>query len=203
MGGDGILPTKANQRVEVIEGCSEGLLPFQSCGFILRMAVVSYLEGSWLWHSGRYGWLGVEAFFVISGFIIPYSMYQQRYRVHRHLFTFMMKRIVRLDPPYFVAIALSVILWYASTLLPDFGGSNPTVSLPQLLAHVGYLNAFLGYEWLNPVFWTLAIEFQFYLFVAFFFPSYFIPLNQFVPSPYSRCVWLRLFFPMGCSCRTT
>jgi peptidoglycan/LPS O-acetylase OafA/YrhL len=44
------------------------------------------------------------------------------------------------------------------------------VQLPQLLAHIGYLNAFIGYPWLNPVFWTLAIEFQYYLIVAVGFP---------------------------------
>jgi peptidoglycan/LPS O-acetylase OafA/YrhL len=36
--------------------------------------------------------------------------------------------------------------------------------------HFGYLNAFFDYPWLNPVAWTLAIEFQFYLFVALCYP---------------------------------
>ncbi|HVJ83148.1 MAG TPA: hypothetical protein VNC50_18930, partial [Planctomycetia bacterium] len=43
-------------------------------------------------------------------------------------------------------------------------------SAGQLFAHLGYLNAFIGYSWIIPVFWTLAIEFQFYLLVAVFFP---------------------------------
>ena len=33
--------------------------------------------------SGLYGYLGVEAFFVISGFIIPYSMDLRHYRLGR------------------------------------------------------------------------------------------------------------------------
>jgi peptidoglycan/LPS O-acetylase OafA/YrhL len=36
---------------------------------------------------------------------------------------------------------------------------------------VGYINAFLGYSWINPVYWTLALEFQFYVLVAL---SYFL-----------------------------
>ena len=127
-------------------------------------------EGSWLWQTSAYGWLGVEVFFVISGFIIPYSMHRGRYVLSRDAKTFIAKRVIRLDPPYFAAIALSLGLWYASTFVPGFQGSAPDVSAAQLLAHLGYLNAFLGYEWLNPVFWTLAIEFQFYLFAALLFP---------------------------------
>jgi len=37
------------------------------------------------------------------------------------------------------------------------------------LLHAGYLAGIAGYPWLNPVFWTLAIEFQFYLLVSFIF----------------------------------
>src|SRR5690606_28624124 len=40
----------------------------------------------------------------------------------------------------------------------------------QLFSHLGYLNNFIGKDWLNPVFWTLAIEFQYYLLIALFFP---------------------------------
>ena len=34
----------------------------------------------------------------------------------------------------------------------------------------GYLNAFFGLGWLNPVYWTSAIEFQFYIAIAFLYP---------------------------------
>ncbi len=42
-----------------------------------------------------------------------------------------------------------------------------------MLLHLGYLNAFFHYEWLNPVFWTLAIEFQYYILIAVMFPLLF------------------------------
>src|SRR5262245_2564074 len=59
--------------------------------------------------TGDYGWLGVEVFFVISGFVIPYSLYRARYRV-RDFFMYLARRIVRLDPPYLAAIALVLAL---------------------------------------------------------------------------------------------
>jgi peptidoglycan/LPS O-acetylase OafA/YrhL len=39
-----------------------------------------------------------------------------------------------------------------------------------VFAHLGYLNDLLGLPWLNLVYWTLAIEFQFYLFVGLAMP---------------------------------
>src|SRR5258708_1292300 len=57
--------------------------------------------------------------------------------------------------------------------MPGFRGSEASWTLPQLLMHVGYLNAFFDYPWLNPVFWSLAIEFQFYLFTALAYPIFF------------------------------
>ena len=39
------------------------------------------LPSSWLRTSGRLGWLGVEVFFVISGFVIPHALYRANYRL--------------------------------------------------------------------------------------------------------------------------
>ena len=120
--------------------------------------------------SGSYGWLGVEVFFVISGFILPYSMWRGGYRVKKNAGIFVLKRIIRLDPPYIVTIGLTIGLWYLSALTPGFQGNPPDLSIGQLLAHLGYLNAFLDYAWLSPVFWTLAIEFQYYILIAVLYP---------------------------------
>jgi peptidoglycan/LPS O-acetylase OafA/YrhL len=35
---------------------------------------------------------------------------------------------------------------------------------------LGYLNAFFQYPWVNDVYWTLAIEFQYYIIIALIFP---------------------------------
>jgi peptidoglycan/LPS O-acetylase OafA/YrhL len=121
--------------------------------------------------TGDYGWLGVEVFFVISGFVIPYSLYRGRYRV-RDFFMYLARRIVRLDPPYLAAIALILVLAWVSSLKSGrpFEIEGEPVGWARMLLHVGYLNIFTRYAWLNPSFWTLAIEMQYYLLMGLLFP---------------------------------
>lgn len=89
------------------------------------------LPDGWLKDSGRYGWLGVEIFFVISGFIIPYSMLRGGFRFPRDVGVFVAKRLIRLEPPYLVAIAIVIVLGYLSALAPGFRGASPQVGGAQ------------------------------------------------------------------------
>src|SRR4051812_10162817 len=61
--------------------------------------------------TGTFGWVGVEAFFVISGFVIPYALSRSNYSMPSYG-RFVMKRIVRLDPPYIASIVFIVVLGY-------------------------------------------------------------------------------------------
>src|SRR6185295_7492339 len=128
------------------------------------------MQPGWLKSTGTYGWLGVEVFFVVSGFVIPFAMNRGQYIASADLGTFLLKRIVRLYPPYLFAIALVLVLWYLSAAIPGFRGTPPSVELVPLILHFGYLNSLLGYPWALPVMWSLAIEFQFYVLVAFAYP---------------------------------
>ena len=125
--------------------------------------------GEWLTASGKYAWAGVEIFFVISGFVLPYALSKNGYRL-RHYFTFLWKRLMRLEPPYLASIAIILIIEAISPLIPGFHGAAFKFELPRLLSHLGYLSSFLNYEWYYIVYWTLAIELQFYLLIALLFP---------------------------------
>ena len=50
-----------------------------------------------------YGWLGVDIFFVISGFIIPYSLLGKNYSV-REFGSYIARRIIRINPPAYAAM---------------------------------------------------------------------------------------------------
>jgi peptidoglycan/LPS O-acetylase OafA/YrhL len=105
---------------------------------------------------------------VISGCVIPLSLYGKDYRL-RDLPSFMLRRLVRPEPPYFTSIVLVLVLWHVSTLIPGFGGQAPTYSALQVASHLFYLIPLTHYEWLSPVYWSLAYEFVFYITVGLTF----------------------------------
>lgn len=120
----------------------------------------------------NYGWLGVDVFFVISGFVIPWSLYNRGYRLHEFP-SFMIRRFVRLEPAYLVSVAAVIVLLHASNMVPQFRGPPPNYSLPQLASHLFYIAPLVRYQWLNPVYWSLSYELVFYITVGLTF-SYII-----------------------------
>jgi peptidoglycan/LPS O-acetylase OafA/YrhL len=129
-------------------------------------AAVSRTATDWLWAPldfiARHGALGVDFFFVISGFVIALSV-SRGDPTPSYFGRFILRRSIRLDPPYWTAIALEVGLIYLTLqLFANYPVVKP--STPQLVAHVFYAQEILGYGSVTPVFWTLCYEIQFYLF---------------------------------------
>lgn len=129
----------------------------------------TYTDLSWARGSGYWGWLGVEVFFVISGFIIPYALYRGNYAGVQDFGRFLKKRLLRLEPPYIASMLIIILLSWVVMRVPGFHGSQPDYNAWRLFSHLGYLTGIAGQEWLNVVYWTLGIEFQFYLLVGLFF----------------------------------
>jgi len=92
------------------------------------------------------------------------------YKTKKHWPIFIKKRIFRIEPPYIAAVIIALSLWWLASFVPGFQGKPaPAFFSKEVMLHVGYLNGILDYPWLNPVFWTLAIEFQFYLLLSIIF----------------------------------
>ncbi len=113
------------------------------------------------------GWIGVQMFFVISGFVIAYTLRSTRI-TPKFLGNFALRRSLRLDPPYWCTI-LFVLFLYAfidfwSEVQPTLLSEMP--SWQKLLSHIFYLQNVLGYGNISVGFWTLCIEVQFYLLFA-------------------------------------
>jgi peptidoglycan/LPS O-acetylase OafA/YrhL len=107
-----------------------------------------------------HGYLGVDVFFVISGFVIAYSV-RNAHLTLGFIGRFALRRAVRLDPPYWTAMLLEIALIWAGLRLGL--AVAPVPSMKQFLAHFLYLQDLLGYGDIINVFWTLCFEIQFYL----------------------------------------
>jgi peptidoglycan/LPS O-acetylase OafA/YrhL len=156
-----------NETVDALRGVAAiGVCLFHLCSPTGQPALHSVFPASSV---TQYGLYGVTIFFVISGFIVPHAMDRAGYQI-RHFPQFLLRRLTRLEPPYLASIALVLVLGTVAAATPGFRGQPYEWSAPQIFSHVGYLTGFLGYRWLNIVYWTLAIEFQFYILMAVVFP---------------------------------
>ena len=130
-----------------------------------------YLPGVNLFVDGEtlrsFAQVGVTIFFVISGFVLPLSLIKS-YELSDYP-RFLAKRLIRVEPTYLASIALALgIVMLTTRIAPNAVPFH--LDINQLLAHLLYLIPFTEFEWYSVVYWTLAIEFQFYLLIALLFP---------------------------------
>ena len=119
-----------------------------------------------------YGKLGVQVFFVISGFIIPYSMYASGYKISG-AWNFIIKRLARIGPPSWIALLFLFVIYYGAIAMngkPVEGMPWPGVDFKTIMANLTYSYSFLNAGMYNEVYWTLEIEFQYYIIIAFLLP---------------------------------
>lgn len=149
-------------RLKTIDGL-RGVAAFGVVLYHLNSAVLLSFDNwvhPWLRWVLEQGFLGVDVFFVLSGFVIPFSV-RNADLTTAFLGRFALRRSIRLDPPYWAAIALEIaMIWLglriglATAQLPDW---------PQLLSHFVYAQNILGHGDIVDIFWTLCFEIQFYL----------------------------------------
>ncbi len=116
----------------------------------------------WLRLGAFYGWAGVPMFFVISGFVIAYSV-RGAWITPRFLGNFALRRSLRLDPSYWVMIGLALFLHFLPEMVGLPSPHESGLTAGQVLTHFVYLQNISEYDNLSAGFWTLCIEMQFYL----------------------------------------
>lgn len=110
-----------------------------------------------------YGSAGVAIFFVLSGFVIAHSL-NGKTMTPRALGKFVLRRSVRLDPPYWASMVLVVAVGAIMALAHHRAPVFPTSA--KVAAHVLYLQDLLRVGEIQVVYWTLCYEIQFYLVFA-------------------------------------
>lgn len=102
------------------------------------------------------GILGVELFFMISGFVILMSIWG------RGLGAFALSRLVRLFPAYWVSVAVTAAVYglTAATAL------DPKLSLGEYGVNLTMLQRAFGVYDANGVYWSLWVELRFYVLIS-------------------------------------
>jgi peptidoglycan/LPS O-acetylase OafA/YrhL len=107
----------------------------------------------------NFGPFGVAVFFLISGFVIPFSIEKLSPR------RFLLARAFRIYPTYLVCFSISCLaVWLSAQLY----GTPYFLSQKALLANALLLHTDIGIASLDLVNWTLAVEIKFYLLMACF-----------------------------------
>jgi peptidoglycan/LPS O-acetylase OafA/YrhL len=117
--------------------------------------VVGGLGPDWSWLS-RYGWMGVDLFFVLSGFLIGQQVLLPLSRGERLRFgDFYLRRAFRILPAYWVVLAVYVLIPAWS----ERPGLQPLWKYLLMVMNLGNDTALLAFSHA----WSLCVEEHFYL----------------------------------------
>jgi peptidoglycan/LPS O-acetylase OafA/YrhL len=108
------------------------------------------------------GWMGVDLFFVLSGFLIAHHLlnrWPERFSA-RFLLRYLARRVLRTFPAYYATLFV-----VAFGVLP-FYQPEATEFWRQLAAHAFFMQDYAGSEFV-PAFWSLGVEEKFYIVCPF------------------------------------
>lgn len=157
----GLMPSKGKDHrylhIDALRGAAAVAVLINHCSRIAALRAESRELGELIRALGivhfDLGRFGVVLFFMISGFVIPFSL-KGDHAVQR----FAISRLFRLYPAYWLSISAAIGV---ATLL-----DGPHFTLFQIMANATMITPLWGVEYLSGVYWTLFIEVIFYLVCA-------------------------------------
>ena len=115
-----------------------------------------------------YGAQGVEMFYIISGFVITFALTRSRYKII-HYGKYVLKRVIRIIPVFFMTIV--AIFGFEFLMAKLFWGYEMEFDYSNIFANLTFtVDLWEGATWINPIFSTLGVEFQFYLLIGLLLP---------------------------------
>ncbi|QDU09665.1 acyltransferase family protein [Gimesia aquarii] len=134
-------------------------------------------NGMGLW--ARSGWIGVDLFFVLSGFLVSGLLFRE---FNRHgnvrIGRFLARRGLKIYPAFYVMLSttLAIVLW-----------RNGGISLSRYVSECLFLQSYFPGVWNHT--WTLAIEEHFYLLLALVV-AFLVTRGKRSGSPFASLPWL-------------
>ena len=163
----------------------------------LSVAIFHFARPGYFHADGLIGWiivhfhLRMECFFVISGLLIPLVLE----RMNKRPGAFIVRRGMRLYPPFVICCILIVALNVISSLSPGYRGTWQPADIPLYINNLLLACDLLNTPWLSAAFWTLAIEAQFYLLIVLCFPLLFSPRPAVRTALLAGCILLPALSP--------
>lgn len=109
---------------------------------------------------GKYGWSGVDIFFIVSGFCIGMTITRTT-----SFYEFIIRRFARLYPAYLIAGLITLCFYYFF----DLPGR-------EVDWFTGFMNLIfanfipgLNYQYIDGIYWALIVEIKFYIFFGLVF----------------------------------
>jgi peptidoglycan/LPS O-acetylase OafA/YrhL len=148
--------------------------------FVLRPGDpwVLAIKGSALDPIIRNGYLGVDLFFLISGFLLalPWFVHSDAGRPPPSMKSFYARRFWRIAPAFYVQLALLFLVVLPVLRGHDYWRYDKWVYLYNLFAHVTFLHNTTplssGSMAVNGALWTLSVEAQFYVLLPLVMPLF-------------------------------
>jgi peptidoglycan/LPS O-acetylase OafA/YrhL len=115
------------------------------------MTVMAY---PWIAPAAKYGFLGVNLFFMISGFVIWMSAADGCAK------RFVISRVVRLYPAFWACCTATFLVILIAA------DARFSASFPQYAVNMTMLSEFVGVDPIDGVYWSLFVEMKFYALVV-------------------------------------
>lgn len=180
-------------------------------GFAVLLVVVHHAQAnliSWTtpaltrFYSYFGGWVGVDLFFAVSGFVIARSLVPRLHAqpdgaaARRETLSFWMRRAWRLLPSawlWLLVILLATLTFNSSGVFGSLEANlEASVAAVLQVANIRFAQAFMQWEYGSSfVYWSLALEEQFYL----LFPLLILLSRRWLPYVLFGLVALQLFMP--------
>ncbi|OIN56571.1 acyltransferase family protein [Arsenicibacter rosenii] len=153
--------------------------------FFFHYFIISKGEPEWLPGVAKFGWTGVDLFFVLSGFLIAAQLFA-RIKAGQPLSyrDFFLRRVFRIIPAYLVTVGLYFVF-------PAFREREALPPLWRFLTFTQNLGLNLKDSGTFSHAWSLCVEEHFYLFL----PLILILLQQ--TGRFRRASWLLMIFFLG------